>query len=413
VHAGIATLDRLNAGVFSVDGDMRVVHWNLFMASNSGRPAEDVIGRDIFECFPELPQQWLRWKLRSVFLLGTFAFSSWKQRPYIFKFPHNRPLTGGIDFMRQDAAFLPVYGESGAVRSVCAMLTDMTDAALSHRALDQANLQLKREMIERERIKDELRIAQKLEAVGQLAAGIAHEINTPIQYVSDSVAFIGEAFAEMRNLIECYRQAQRGDTQPPVFDADSDLAYLEQNVPAAVDRALRGLDRVASLVKAMKEFGQPDRMEKSHANVNRAIATTLTVAASEYIDIADIELDLGEVPDVACHVAELNQVFLQLIVNAAHAIGEAHIPPAKGKIHIRTWCDAAAVFVSVSDNGVGMPDHIRPRIFDPFFTTKTIGRGTGQGLSIARSIVVDRHGGSLSFETTLGRGTSFLVRIPR
>jgi signal transduction histidine kinase len=116
---------------------------------------------------------------------------------------------------------------------------------------------------------------------------------------------------------------------------------------------------------------------------------------------------------VSCHVAELNQVFLQLIVNAAHAIGEAHVPPAKGKIEIRTWCDAASVFVSVADNGVGIPDHIRPRIFDPFFTTKTIGRGTGQGLSIARSIVVDRHGGSLTFDTALGRGTSFLVSIPR
>jgi two-component system, NtrC family, sensor kinase len=413
VHAGIATLDRLNAGVFSVDGDMRIVHWNLFMASNSGRPAEHVIGRDIFECFPELPEQWLRWKLRSVFLLGTFAFSSWKQRPYIFKFPHNRPLTGGIDFMRQDAAFLPVYAQDGTVGSVCAMLTDMTDAALSHRALDQANLKLKREMLERERIKDELRIAQKLEAVGQLAAGIAHEINTPIQYVSDSVAFIGEAFTEMRNIVAFYRETQHGDTHPPVLEADADLSYLEQNVPAAVERALRGLERVATLVKAMKEFGQPGRSEKTHGNVNRAITTTLTVASSEYKDLADVELDLGEVPDVSCHIAELNQVFLQLIVNAAHAIGEVHVPPARGKIEIRTWCDPVSVFVSVSDNGVGIPEHIRPRIFDPFFTTKAIGRGSGQGLSIARSIVVDRHGGALTFETALGRGTSFLVRIPR
>jgi two-component system, NtrC family, sensor kinase len=412
VHAGISTLDRLNAGVFSVDADMRIVHWNLFMASNSGRPAEQVIGRDIFECFPELPEQWLRWKLRSVFLLGTFAFSSWKQRPYIFKFPHNRPLTGGIDFMRQDAAFLPVYAGSGAVGSVCAMLTDMTDAALSHRALDQANLQLKREMIERERIRDELRIAQKLEAVGQLAAGIAHEINTPIQYVSDSVAFIGEAFEEMRNIVDHYRQSQHGDTHPPMLESDFDLGYLEQNVPAAVDRALRGLERVATLVKAMKEFGQPGRSEKSHANVNRAITTTLTVASSEYKDIAEIELELGEVPDVSCHVAELNQVFLQLIVNAAHAVGEVHIPPAKGRIQIRTWCDPTAVFVRITDNGVGIPEHIRPRVFEPFFTTKPIGRGSGQGLSIARSIVVDRHRGSLTFETALGRGTSFLVRIP-
>jgi len=189
VQPGIATLDRLNAGVFSVDSELRITHWNLFMATNSGRTAEEVLGRDLFECFPELPAQWLRWKLRSVFLLGTFAFSSWKQRPYVFKFPHNRPLTGGIDFMHQDVAFLPVFADDGTVGSVCAMVTDMTDAALSHRALDQVNLQLAREIVERERMENELRMAHKLEAVGQLAAGIAHEINTPIQYIADSVSF--------------------------------------------------------------------------------------------------------------------------------------------------------------------------------------------------------------------------------
>ncbi len=413
MRTSIATLDRLNAGVFSVDTEMKIVHWNLFMASNSGQPAEQVLGRDLFECFPELPIDWLRWKLRSVFLLGTFAFSSWKQRPYVFKFPHNRPLTGGIDFMRQDVAFLPVYSDNGSVGSVCAMLTDTTDAALSHQALDQANLQLKREMIERERMKDELRVAHKLEAVGQLAAGIAHEINTPIQYVADSVAFIGEAFTEMRSIIQSYRQGLHDGTQLAAFEEPGDLGYLEQNVPAAVERALMGLERVATLVRAMKEFGQAPQREKSPGDVNRAITTTLMVAHAAYKDVADIELELGEVPEVPCFIAELNQVFLQLVVNAAHAIGECHVAPARGTIRIRTWCDPTAVFVSVSDNGTGISESNRNRVFDPFFTTKPIGRGTGQGLSIARSIIVDRHGGTLTFDTTLGTGSSFLVRIPQ
>jgi signal transduction histidine kinase len=413
VQSGIATLDRLNAGVFSVDTDMRIIHWNLFMATNSGRSADEVLGRDLFECFPELPAQWLRWKLRSVFLLGTFAFSSWKQRPYVFKFPHNRPLTGGIDFMHQDVAFLPVFGDDGTVASVCAMLTDATDAALSHRALDQANLQLAREMAERERVENDLRMAHKLEAVGQLASGIAHEINTPIQYIADSVAFIGEAFAEMRSIVQTYRQALYDGTQQAALTDHADLAYLEQNVPAAVDRALMGLERVAALVRAMKEFGQPSLGDKSFADLNRAIATTLTVASNEYKDVADIELDLGDVPEVPCHIAELNQVFLQLIVNAAHAIAGNHIHPDRGAIRIRSWCEADAVCISVADDGTGIAEDIQPRIFEPFFTTKPIGRGTGQGLSIARSIIVDRHAGALTFETALGRGTTFLVRLPR
>jgi signal transduction histidine kinase len=257
-------------------------------------------------------------------------------------------------------------------------------------------------------------MAHKLEAVGRLAAGIAHEINTPIQYIADSVHFIGEAFEEMCTAVQGYRQAHSNGARPaaPVEDG-LDLPYLEQNVPEAVERALLGLDRVATLVKAMKEFGQPARVQKASADLNRAITTTLSVARSAYQEVADVELELGDVPEVRCHLAELNEVFLQLIVNAAHAIGELHVPPAKGTIRIRTWCDAASMFVSVSDNGTGIPEHIRTRVFDPFFTTKPVGRGSGQGLAIARSIIVDRHGGTLTFETATGRGSSFLVRIPR
>jgi len=256
-------------------------------------------------------------------------------------------------------------------------------------------------------------MAHKLEAVGQLASGIAHEINTPIQYIADSVAFIGEAFAEMRSMIQTYRQALYDGTSEAAFDHSPDLAYLEQNVPAAVERALMGLERVAALVKAMKEFGQPSHAEKAHADLNRAITTTVTVARSEYKDVAEVVLDLGDLPEVPCHIAELNQVFLHLIINAAHAIAERHVAPAKGTIQIQTWCDSTSVFVLVSDDGTGIPEAIRNRIFDPFFTTKPIGRGTGQGLSIARSIIVDRHGGTLTFETAIGRGSSFVIQLPR
>jgi two-component system, NtrC family, sensor kinase len=413
VATGITTLDRLNAGVFTVNTELEVVHWNRFMASNSGLPADQVIGRDLFASFPDLPEAWLRWKLRSVFLLGTFAFSSWKQRPYVFKFPHNRPLTGGIDFMYQDLAFLPVGAGDGTIESVCVLITDATDAALSQLALHDTHRRLEQEMAERQRVETELRLAHKLEAVGQLAAGIAHEINTPIQYVSDSVSFLGEAFAEMRSIVQTYRQALFDRAHHIALEDNADLTYIEQHAPAAVDRALMGLDRVATLVRAMKEFGQSPAQGKSFADVNRAVTTTLTVATSRYQDVADVALDLGDLPEVACHIAELNQVLLQLITNAADAIADVHVAPARGTIRIRTWCDAGSVYVSVTDNGTGIREDIRTRIFDPFFTTKPVGRGTGQGLSIARSIVVDRHAGSLSFETVLGGGSTFVVCLPR
>jgi two-component system NtrC family sensor kinase len=409
--AGIATLDRLNAGVFSVDPEMRIVHWNLFMASNSGRSADEVVGKDLFACFPDLPAEWLRWKLRSVFLLGNFAFSSWRQRPYVFRFPHNRPLTGGLDFMRQDVAFLPVIDDAGAIASVCAMLTDATDAALAHQALDAAHLQLQRELIERERMKDELRMAHKLEAVGQLAAGLAHEINTPIQYIADSVGFLAEAFDEVSGYLETAQRALAAGGQVDPIAGDADLRYLAEHVPAAASRARTGLDRIARLVAAMKEFGQPAQADKADADVNRALETTLTVTCAEHHKVADVVLALEPIAPLACYLPELNQAFLQLIVNAAHAIADAG--DARGTITVKTWDGPDAVGISIADTGVGIPAAIQPRIFDPFFTTRPVGKGTGQGLAIARSIVVDRHGGTLSFETAVGRGSTFVVRLPR
>ncbi|MEO7729512.1 MAG: ATP-binding protein, partial [Kofleriaceae bacterium] len=213
--------------------------------------------------------------------------------------------------------------------------------------------------------------------------------------------------------VQAYRQALADRALPDPIDADADLAYLEEHGPAAVERARAGLERVATLVRAMTEFGQPAQRDKAWTDLNRAIETTLTVTAAEYDRIADLELELGELPVIMCHPGELNQVFLHLIINAAHAIDEARTPPARGTIRIKTWSEPGAVLISVHDNGGGIPEAIQSRVFDPFFTTKAVGRGIGQGLAIARSIVVDRHGGTLTFETAVGRGSTFLVRLPR
>jgi signal transduction histidine kinase len=256
-------------------------------------------------------------------------------------------------------------------------------------------------------------MAHKLEAVGQLAAGIAHEINTPIQYVADSISFLGEAITELQGYVAAYRGALSEGKLPDPIDAAADLAYLDEHAPAALARARAGLDRVATVVRAMKDFGQPAQHDKAWCDLNRALETTLTVATAAYRHVADIELELGELPVVACHVAELNQVFLHLIVNAAYAIGEARVAPARGTIWIKTWTEPSHVLISIADDGTGIPEAIQSRVFDPFFTTKPVGAGTGQGLAIARSIVVDRHAGTLTFETAVGRGSTFVVRLPR
>jgi signal transduction histidine kinase len=184
-------------------------------------------------------------------------------------------------------------------------------------------------------------------------------------------------------------------------------------MPGALDQALYGLGRVATLVRSMKEFAHADQRDKAPSDINRALTATLSITRNEYKYIADVRTHLGDLPLVVCHLSELNQCFLNLIVNASHAIADAvDGTDRRGVIEIRTHVEAGTLVVSISDTGTGIPLAIRDKIFDPFFTTKTLGRGTGQGLAIARNVIVDKHDGSLTFETELGRGTTFYVRLP-
>jgi signal transduction histidine kinase len=290
-------------------------------------------------------------------------------------------------------------------------------------ALSEALQRLKHETSQRERAEIELRQAQKLQAVGQLAAGIAHEINTPAQYIGDSLHFLAESFRAEQELTRKYRAALQTLASTPGYDAvaqalkeaedAADHAYVEENAPAAFEGALDGIARISTIVAAMKEFSHPDQREKSRADLNRALQITLTVARNEFKSVAEVETDLGEIPMVMCHLGDINQVLLNLFVNAAHAIaGVVGISGNKGRIRVSTRQEGSTVRVEISDTGCGIPESIRERIFEPFFTTKEVGRGTGQGLAIARSVVVDKHGGSLTFESEIGKGTTFTIALP-
>lgn len=279
------------------------------------------------------------------------------------------------------------------------------------------------EMEHRARVEVELHQAQKLESVGRLAAGIAHEINTPVQFVGDSIEFVRSAVGDLFELVRKLEIVQHSISQGmPLATAASeaaeateaaDLPYLTLQVPKALDLAAEGLGRVAMIVRSMKEFAHPDAKTKTPTDLNRAVASTLTMSHNEYKYVADLVVDLGELPPVRCYVGELNQVVLNLVVNAAHAIGDVVAgSDRRGTITVRTFRDRDDAVISVADTGGGIPDTIRDQVFEPFFTTKGVGRGTGQGLAIARSVVVDKHRGTLTFETTVGRGTTFVIRIP-
>ncbi len=289
--------------------------------------------------------------------------------------------------------------------------------------LREAGDRLRAEIVQREQMEVELRLAQKLEAVGRLASGVAHEINTPIQYIGDSVHFLQTAFDDLQTLLDCYREGSAVLAQQPeqaglaaaIQDAEemADLEYLRENVPPAFERTLEGIGHVTGIVRAMKEFAHPDQREKSPGDLNKAILNTLIVARNEYKYVADVETHLGELPPVSCYLSDLNQVFLNLVVNAAHAIADVvRDSPHRGRITITTRLDGDQVEIAIADTGGGIPAAIRDRVYDPFFTTKPVGQGTGQGLAIARSIVVDKHQGALQFDSAPGQGATFYLRLP-
>jgi signal transduction histidine kinase len=279
------------------------------------------------------------------------------------------------------------------------------------------------DITELRRLGRELAAAQKLQAVGILAAGVAHEINTPVQFVSDNVQFLGATITDIAAVLRAYQNLRHavqsmGDIEKAVALAGGaeeavDLDYIMKNAPLAVESSIEGLSRIATIVRSMKEFAHPDQGQKTFADLNQAIRGTLVIAHNEYKYVAEVETKFEDLPLVECFLGEINQVVLNLLVNGSHAIADVVKDTGNlGKLTVRTRLDGNAVEISIEDTGTGIPEAVRHCIFDPFFTTKEVGKGTGQGLAIAHSVIVKKHGGTLRFETKCGEGTTFFIRLP-
>ncbi|MBI2423760.1 MAG: PAS domain S-box protein [Candidatus Hydrogenedentes bacterium] len=306
--------------------------------------------------------------------------------------------------LQSQATLWPVLEDTGAIEAVACVFRDITA---------EVNLEA------------QLRTSQKLEAIGQLASGIAHEINTPTQYIGDNIRFFEQSMNDLQGLLESFdcllQAAAQIETLSPLtreieaYKRQIDYDYLVKEVPLAVQQSLEGNQRVAEIVRAMKEFAHPGSDAYEPVDVNHTIMSTLAVSRNEWKYVADVETDLGaDLPPLVCDPSAFSQVILNLCVNAAHAMEEMieKRGSKKGKLRIQTRRVENRIEIRISDTGPGIPAGIRERIFEPFFTTKDVGKGTGQGLALAHSVIVDKLKGAILLESETGEGTTFVLQVP-
>ena len=339
--------------------------------------------------------------------VGFLAFFTYKS----FASPIKKLEEAAKKSIEQQVPF--VHRESGPyeVRSVTRQLQGLIiglESTVKQRtsALVKSNQKLQNEIQQRKELETQLVHAQKMEAVGQLASGIAHEINSPSQFTNDNILFLKDAVEGFIARID------NSDSAPD----EKEISFLKENAPGAVAQAKEGISRITTIVKSMKNFAYRDAESAKKPNdLNQAIQSTTVVATNEWKYHAELKLELDDsLPLVPCNIGEINQVVLNLIVNGAHAIRDRFENGQKGTLIVKSqfYKDAKCVIVSIVDNGGGIPEKVRTRIFEPFFTTKEVGVGTGQGLAIAHSVIVKSHNGQLWFDTKDGHGTVFYIKLP-
>lgn len=415
----ISILQQINMGVVLLDDQARVHFWNDFMAVNSGLRPEQALGKALCELFPDLPEPWLRKKLDSVFMLENMAFSSWQQRPHPFNFAGSRPITGQAQKMFQNATFFPLREADGVIRLVCLALTDATDIAMQQLELAELNALLSAEKEEQARLikrleetQAQLLQSEKMAAIGQLAAGVAHEINNPVGFVNSNLGSLKGYVDEVFALINSYQALieQHGNealkSELAALNKKADLDFLISDLAELIRESQGGLDRVKRIVVDLRDFSHVDSSEWNMADLHQGLDSTLNVIWNEIKYRAEIIKEYGDIPAVEAIGAQLNQVFMNLIINASHALGEG------GHIWLRTGQVDDEVFVQVQDDGCGIAAENLGRLFEPFFTTKPVGKGTGLGLSLAYSIV-NKHHGRLEVSSVVGQGTTFTVWLPK
>ena len=379
--------------IIGLSQDSNIVLWNAKAEDVLGFDAHEVMGLHVSQCGIE----WDWDKIADGILQSRYNNRPMRVDDVAFRGPEGDERFLGLTVN-------PLNGDNKSILGLTIIGSDITD---------------------RKNMETQLQQSHKMEAIGQLAAGIAHEINTPVQFVGDNTRFFQDSFDDLIRVIKKQQEALAAARSNSLTDElveeteqiieEADLAYLEEEVPLAIVHSLKGVERIAKIVQAMKIFAHPGMVAKEPVDINQEIEKTITITRNEWKYVADLKTDFEEsLPLVPIFRAEFNQVILNMIVNAAHAIAENNKdnPSEKGTIHIRTVHEGDQAKIYIGDTGAGIPEDIQHKIFDLFFTTKEPGKGTGQGLAISHSVIVKKHNGTLTLESQEGTGTTFIIGLP-
>lgn len=380
-------LNSVRLIIIGVNNNDKICYWNEHAEVFFGIKKEDVLNKPILSA--HLDWNWEKVSLEVVNCLSKKNYSNLFDVEYYSQSLGTRILSFGIT---------PFSESDSDDKGYLILADDITEKRISESQTNQH---------------------EKLQSIGQLAAGIAHEINTPIQYVGDNTHFLEDAFKDVNQFVNCIKELVEKHGNSDTMDKfmalyeECDYDYLSEDIPKAIEQSLEGIGRVTSIVKAMKDFSHPGSDTKEPLDINRAIESTASVTRNVWKYVADLEMNLDpNVGEVYCFGGHFNEVVLNIMVNAAHAIESKHKEGEMGKITLSTKRFPKYVEIQIEDTGGGIPKHIQSKIFNPFFTTKEVGKGTGQGLSICHSIIVEQHEGELFFISKEGKGTTFYIRLP-
>ncbi|GEM_PF-1253552 len=386
-HENEQLLSAISSILIVINNDGYILRWNQAAERAFGIPTREVLGKSLVDTEPGFPWKRIKnavqrcRKERGPVSLDNLKYKDVKGNEHFLSL---RFTMYGSD--KENAAGILILGE------------DITEWKQMQSRLNQA---------------------QKLESIGQLAAGIAHEINTPIQYIGDNLYFLRDSFNDVFKLLTIFTEdgqtehIQNRYTELLEYSREMGLEALLPDISDSFQQTTQGIEQVRRIVRAMKEFSHPGQKEKTAVDINRALQNTIMIARNEWKYVADMKTDLdAELPTVPGYLGELNQVFLNIIINAAHAIEESIKKDEKGLIHIRTFQKNHSVLIEISDTGCGISEENKNRVFDPFFTTKEVGKGTGQGLTLAYAVITQKHGGQIWFESREKEGTTFYIELP-